>query len=1778
MNIRSVGALASFVCGCAVAPANLNAEVLFSDAFDSGSVTDPSARATGSLASGIKYAFSNNTGGAVAIVSGVLDWVGANNSSGDLVTANSGQRWTFVDSGGVAYDWSSKLAGNAYDIRFTMHTAWSHPLTFGLSDNVQGGNWNADASANYDFAFGAYGNNWQTGDDGVSQNVSASVGNAVFEVSIRVNEIAGTVDVYVDDALVTTRSIDFENSGRYFSFGEPTKYGGYIDNFAVTVVDPDGARITGNWSEATTWYNNSVPGTTTATEELDLIIPEGVTVTLDTDVEIGTLFVRGGLTAASSTVSMVADSVIVEGANAAFALGSPTSRYAGDFTLTLKGEKTETYTAPRHIESMGARALLAHDGAVLSLHGEDRVEWTRLASTADVGATSIVVDGQVDWRVGDEIVIAPSRRTWDEFDLVTVASASYDAVSDTTTVNFQSGQSLVYWHLGEVQQYTRPAGVNPLRTWTADLRAEVALLTRNITIQGDVDSLVELGPNDGFGAHIMVHGPMDHMGMTMPTGEAYVESVALKRMGQKQVKGRYPFHWHLALDSSKGGTVQQYFRDSAIHKSFNRAITIHGTDYALVDNNVAYDYTGHGVFFEDGAERFNVVTNNLIMRGERPVGGEELLFSEFVSEPQNRGPAAYWITNPNNTIENNVAAGSQGTGFWFAMPTSPLGPSGVNAYFSGLEPHKEPLGSFVGNSTHSVSNGFDIFDQVQDDPAQDLVKNLGWDNADLHIFQDFTAYACAEAIYCGLSVGGPDSNNIFDNAVLVDNEHALFLAANMEVRNSVIKAGSDYQLSNMERGLWRYYDGPGRVIDTHMMGFNNEAEHVVRNNGGATTFPNTYLEGVTTDHAEPLNFKKDSFSLNADPKSYSTIFYDSDGLVTQSGSARSIVPDHPFMTTGDEVRPAGWENYVYTTHRYVNFYAYVSGDGMAPASMTRTKTGTPDGYSYGPAQVHHHQFPVIVNEDYLYTFQLETLPTQRRIYIRSFTHNIPAYAYTVCYKNFGQLPGIAVNNANLPNAPVAVASIAAVNASTVPAYYIESNGDVYVKHVEDGTYRLDWTSDPTNWVVMDNDGDGVSDTDEAALDLNPNDASDSLAHFDTDGDFGQWDSFALITGQTVSGSILSGTSTGDAKIRSNGLSLDTTEVSTILIRYKASLSTTVQMFWSGTNGGVSGARVVNVNYNTPGSWATLVFDMSSHASWTGETTGLRLDPIQTAGSFEIDWIKFSDGDRDNDGLADAAEGYGDFDSDGFEDFDDVDSDSDTLLDNLDPDNNPADFALMRETWLGMGSGGVSAIPVTTAPDYIDYLGSFATAVGQGDNYGERISGYVVPPVTGNYTFWIAGDNGCELWLTSTGDTTDPNGAQLIASVNGFTTFAQWDKYTSQQSVTLSLVAGQAYYIEALHFEATGGDHVAVAWSGPGITQEIIDGAYLLPYVPAASGSAHLERWEGITGALISSIPLTTEADYEAEISLLDLASEGDSYGQRIRGYLHPTVSGDYTFWVAGDDRCELWLSTDESESNKTLISYANGFTGNNQWAKYATQTSSPVSLVAGQRYYLEVLHEESGGGDHVAAAWELNSNPSAISPQVIEGRYLSPWQRTGYSSADIGGPALDGSASYDLVADAWAIEASGADIWGTSDQFNFVYKELAGDVSITVKLDSLTNTHAWAKAGVMVRQSLNGNSANAALLLTPSNGMTFQRRATAGGTSASEAVTGVSAPGWLRLTRVGDVFTAEHSLDGTSWTQVGSAQTVSMTGSVYVGLSVTSHTNASLTEATFSELSIQTDN
>ncbi len=226
------------------------------------------------------------------------------------------------------------------------------------------------------------------------------------------------------------------------------------------------------------------------------------------------------------------------------------------------------------------------------------------------------------------------------------------------------------------------------------------------------------------------------------------------------------------------------------------------------------------------------------------------------------------------------------------------------------------------------------------------------------------------------------------------------------------------------------------------------------------------------------------------------------------------------------------------------------------------------------------------------------------------------------------------------------------------------------------------------------------------------------------------------------------------------------------------------------------------------------------------------------------------------------------------------------------------------------------------------------------------------------------------------------------------------------------------------------------------------------------------------------------------------------------------------------------------------------------WQTWQTVTSSVSGAGGLHNLYLVFQGTASGIGN---LNWFQFSGALAPLP--------SPWV-----TADLGAVGLAGSASYS--SGTFTLNGSGADIWNSADACHYVDQPATGNCEIRARVVSVQNTDPWAKAGVMLRESTAPGAVNAAVFVTPGNGVTFQVRSGTGGATTSTTVAG-GAPKWVRLVRASsNSFEGYYSSDGTSWTQISTNTSITISNTVLVGLAVTAHNNASNCTATFDNVSV----
>lgn len=310
-------------------------------------------------------------------------------------------------------------------------------------------------------------------------------------------------------------------------------------------------------------------------------------------------------------------------------------------------------------------------------------------------------------------------------------------------------------------------------------------------------------------------------------------------------------------------------------------------------------------------------------------------------------------------------------------------------------------------------------------------------------------------------------------------------------------------------------------------------------------------------------------------------------------------------------------------------------------------------------------------------------------------------------------------------------------------------------------------------------------------------------------------------------------------------------------------------------------------------------------------------------------------------------------------------------------------------------------------------------------------------------------------------------------------------------------------------------------------------------------------------------------------------------------------AGNYQYNPSGGS----WTFSGLSPSGSGLVANGSGFSNPNapegtQAAfvqQFGTMSQSITGLTAGSRYTVTFAAAQRGGpNQHGGQTWNVkldstlvasyNPGPAATSyvdysasftasattqtlsfvgTNLIGGDNTvfidnvriapntatlpSPWARQ-----DIGVSNAAGSASHS--SGLFTLNGAGTNVAGTSDSFSLLSQSSSGDCSMTVRVASLVNTNANAKAGVMIRESLNANARELGVWVTPSSGIVFTRRTSTGGTTSTSVSTGKVAPYWVRITRTGSIFRAYYSANGTTWTQLGSSTTVTMSSTAYIGM------------------------
>ncbi|HEX3800100.1 MAG TPA: lamin tail domain-containing protein [Verrucomicrobiae bacterium] len=483
--------------------------------------------------------------------------------------------------------------------------------------------------------------------------------------------------------------------------------------------------------------------------------------------------------------------------------------------------------------------------------------------------------------------------------------------------------------------------------------------------------------------------------------------------------------------------------------------------------------------------------------------------------------------------------------------------------------------------------------------------------------------------------------------------------------------------------------------------------------------------------------------------------------------------------------------------------------------------------------------------------------------------------------------------------------------------------------------------------------------------------------------------------------------------------------------------------------------------------------------------------------------------------------------------------------------------------------------------------NFETEVNTGmNNYGERLRTFVIPPTNGNYTFWIASDDTSQLFLST--DETATNKV-LIAQNTGYTDSRQWTKYPSQVSTPIALRAGYRYYLEAIMQQGGGGDNLAVRWQLPnGQIEEPLSatstaGTILIPCTGVDTAPAIYSQTGNVTALERTSFNLSVLMANQSALTYQWRLGNANIVGAKgpifsITNASIATNNGQvYTCVISNSAGVITNLPITLNiirDTNPPVVTLAQNL-GLNQMAISFSKPLDPVSSTRTANYvFTNGLAVIGASLDSTAtivtlstAAMTYGSNYSIVinsvkdldaTPNIIATNTTVSFVAEPYSLMDIGGSGTPSTTTY--VTNGVDVTAAGSDIGGSTDQFNLEYQLRTGNFDVQTRVAGFTLADIWAKAGLMARETLAPGARFAGTFTTPSiNGDFFEWRDPLNSTANTTGSFPANYPNtWLRLKRLGNVFSGYGSYDGQTWTQLGSV-TIAMSNQIYLGFSLSSH-------------------
>jgi len=474
-----------------------------------------------------------------------------------------------------------------------------------------------------------------------------------------------------------------------------------------------------------------------------------------------------------------------------------------------------------------------------------------------------------------------------------------------------------------------------------------------------------------------------------------------------------------------------------------------------------------------------------------------------------------------------------------------------------------------------------------------------------------------------------------------------------------------------------------------------------------------------------------------------------------------------------------------------------------------------------------------------------------------------------------------------------------------------------------------------------------------------------------------------------------------------------------------------------------------------------------------------------------------------------------------------------------------------------------------------------------DNFSAIWTGEIEAVFSEPHIFYANADAGVKLWIND----------KLIID--------NWASYspTEINSEPIELIAGQRYPIVMWWYESSGLAKAELRWESPNIRKQLIpqaafwpslragspsppDGATCVTQIPVllwAAGDNALQHdlYFGTDQTAVADADKTTTGIYQvrqADTSYIppeDLEF-GRTYFWRIdevdtddtkiqKGIVWSFTVADFILVDDFEDYTdetpdrifETWIGGLGDPANGALIGYPN------------------PDFIRGEHFVeTQIVH---GDGQSMPYFYDNDFKYSEATVTLTSQR---DWTKYGVGVISLwfrGFPGSVGSFVEGPVG-TYTMTAAGADIWGRSDEFHYAYKQLSGPGSIIARVDSIEYTDYWAKAGVMIRNTLDADSANLIAYVTPDGRVGWQGRGFPG-TQTDAAYTGpgtVKGPHWLKMTRQGYTVTAQHSSDGENWEDMPfvTSTTIMIDEDIYIGLALTSHNADVSCEAKFSDIQI----